>query len=186
MRAFVKLRGLLASHEDLARKLDALEEKYDGQFRVVFEAIRQMMVIDSTKKRRILFVDDEPSVLQGLQRMLRADEASGENIPIGSRILKVLSDLLHLESRGISKRAALEQMQKQSGSYDPRVLDATFACFDIYLEKSTSTDESVQRIRFGDTNRLRSIEGRQNKRWHVDYYRRKPDFADAPRTAQEL
>jgi len=55
MRAFVRLRGLLASHEELTHKLDALERKYDGHFRVVFEAIRQMMVIDSTKKRRIGF-----------------------------------------------------------------------------------------------------------------------------------
>lgn len=55
MRTFVKLRRLLASHAELARKLDALERKYDGQFRVVFEAIRQMMVDDSTTKRRIGF-----------------------------------------------------------------------------------------------------------------------------------
>jgi hypothetical protein len=57
MRAFVKLRGLLASHEDLARKLDALERKYDGQFRIVFDAIRQLMVGNATKKRRIGFRD---------------------------------------------------------------------------------------------------------------------------------
>ena len=43
MRAFVRLRQLLASHADLARKLDALERKYDAQFRVVFDAIRKMM-----------------------------------------------------------------------------------------------------------------------------------------------
>jgi hypothetical protein len=43
MRAFVRLRQLLASHEDLARKLDALERKYDAQFKVVFDAIRQLM-----------------------------------------------------------------------------------------------------------------------------------------------
>jgi hypothetical protein len=43
MRAFVRLRQLLASHADLARKLDALEKKYDAQFKVVFEAIRQLM-----------------------------------------------------------------------------------------------------------------------------------------------
>ena len=55
MRAFVKLRGLLAGHEVLARKLDALEKKYDGQFRVVFEAIRQLMAGDAPKKRRIGF-----------------------------------------------------------------------------------------------------------------------------------
>jgi len=42
MRAFVRLRGLLASSESLARKLDALEKKYDAQFKVVFAAIRQL------------------------------------------------------------------------------------------------------------------------------------------------
>jgi len=43
MRAFVRLRHILASHADLARKLDELEQKYDSQFRVVFEALRQLM-----------------------------------------------------------------------------------------------------------------------------------------------
>jgi len=43
MRAFVRLRQLLATHADLARKLDELEKKYDEQFRVVFEALRELM-----------------------------------------------------------------------------------------------------------------------------------------------
>jgi hypothetical protein len=43
MRAFVRLRGLLSTHGELARKLEVLEQKYDGQFRVVFEAIWQLM-----------------------------------------------------------------------------------------------------------------------------------------------
>ena len=43
MRAFVRLRQLLATHADLARKLTELEQKYDATFRVVFEAIRQLM-----------------------------------------------------------------------------------------------------------------------------------------------
>ena len=43
MRAFVQLRQLLASHEDLARKLADLERNYDAQFKVVFDAIRQLM-----------------------------------------------------------------------------------------------------------------------------------------------
>jgi len=43
IRAFVRLRALLATHADLAHKLEALEQKYDGQFRVVFDAIRQLM-----------------------------------------------------------------------------------------------------------------------------------------------
>jgi hypothetical protein len=56
MRAFVRLRELLASHKDLARKLEELEKKYDEHFRVVFEAIRQLMApIGAEKKRRIGF-----------------------------------------------------------------------------------------------------------------------------------
>ena len=43
MRAFVRLRQLLASNAGLARKLEALERKYDAQFKVVFDAIRQLM-----------------------------------------------------------------------------------------------------------------------------------------------
>ena len=43
MRAFVRLRRILASNAELAGRLEALEQKYDGQFRIVFDAIRQMM-----------------------------------------------------------------------------------------------------------------------------------------------
>jgi len=43
VRAFVKLREMILAHKDLARKLDALEQKYDAQFKVVFDAIRQLM-----------------------------------------------------------------------------------------------------------------------------------------------
>jgi len=43
MRAFVKMREMLQNHEELRRKIEAMEKKYDGQFRVVFEAIKQLM-----------------------------------------------------------------------------------------------------------------------------------------------
>jgi len=43
MRAFVRLRQVLASNVDLARKLNELEKKYDRQFRIVFDAIRELM-----------------------------------------------------------------------------------------------------------------------------------------------
>jgi hypothetical protein len=55
VRAFIRLRRLLASNADLARKLEALEKKYDGQFRIVFDAIRAMMALPATKRRRIGF-----------------------------------------------------------------------------------------------------------------------------------
>jgi hypothetical protein len=52
MRAFVRLRRLLASNEELTRKLAALESKYDVQFKVVFEAIRKLMIPPEPKRRR--------------------------------------------------------------------------------------------------------------------------------------
>jgi len=55
MRAFVRLRQMLSSHADLARKLNALENKYDAQFKVVFDAIRQLMAPPEPKHRRIGF-----------------------------------------------------------------------------------------------------------------------------------
>jgi len=64
MRTFVRLRRILASHADLARKLDSLEKKYDTQFKVVFDAIRQLMAPPEQKppKRRIGFLVEEPHV----------------------------------------------------------------------------------------------------------------------------
>jgi hypothetical protein len=55
MRAFVRLRQIIASHADLARKLELLERKYDAQFKVVFDAIRQLMAPPPPKRRRIGF-----------------------------------------------------------------------------------------------------------------------------------
>ncbi|MEK6681956.1 MAG: ORF6N domain-containing protein [Nitrospirota bacterium] len=61
MRAFVKLREMLATHKDLARKLEEMEKKYDAQFKVVFDAIRQLMATPEPKKKKIGFVVRERS-----------------------------------------------------------------------------------------------------------------------------
>jgi hypothetical protein len=55
MRTFVRLRELLSSHVDLARKLTSLEQKYDSQFKAVFDAIRALMAAPATTKRKIGF-----------------------------------------------------------------------------------------------------------------------------------
>jgi hypothetical protein len=55
MRAFVKLREILASNRELARRLDEMEKKYDGQFKVVFDAIRELMRPPERPRRRIGF-----------------------------------------------------------------------------------------------------------------------------------
>ena len=55
MRAFVKLRKILGSHAELARKLAEMERKYDAQFRVVFDAIRQLMTPQVLRRSPIGF-----------------------------------------------------------------------------------------------------------------------------------
>jgi ORF6N domain-containing protein len=55
VRAFIQLRQLLASSADLARKLDTLESKYDHQFKIVFDAIRQLMTPPLPKGKQIGF-----------------------------------------------------------------------------------------------------------------------------------
>ncbi len=52
IRAFVRLRRMLEKHADLALKLEAMERKYDQQFKVVFDAIREIMKPDPPPKRR--------------------------------------------------------------------------------------------------------------------------------------
>ncbi len=52
MRAFVRLRELLLAHKDLAKKLETLERKYDARFRVVFDAIRDLMAPRAARARR--------------------------------------------------------------------------------------------------------------------------------------
>jgi hypothetical protein len=56
VRAFVKLRRLLAEHKDLAQRLNALERRYDRQFKAVFDAIRELMAPPEKPKRPIGFV----------------------------------------------------------------------------------------------------------------------------------
>ncbi len=55
MRTFTRLREILLTHKDLARKLADMEKKYDAQFKVVFDAIRQLMKPDELKKKPIGF-----------------------------------------------------------------------------------------------------------------------------------
>ena len=55
MRTFVQLRRLMDSNRDLARKIEALEKKYDEQFAVVFEAIKELITPPSPPKKRIGF-----------------------------------------------------------------------------------------------------------------------------------
>ncbi len=53
MRAFTQLRKMLSSHEDLKRKIESMEKKYDEQFQIVFEAIKQLLSEEDIPKKKI-------------------------------------------------------------------------------------------------------------------------------------
>ncbi len=56
MRTFTKLREIISANRDLSRRLDELEKKYDAQFRIVFDAIRELVTPPEPKHRRIGFL----------------------------------------------------------------------------------------------------------------------------------
>lgn len=66
MRAFVRLRQMIASHTDLARKLAAIEKKYDAQFKIVFDAIRELMTpLVPAQKGEVGFHTGIPALRRG-------------------------------------------------------------------------------------------------------------------------
>jgi len=72
MRAFVKLRQMVAAHKDLKRKLAALEKKYDDQFKIVFEAIAELMTPPEKPRKKIGFDIKEPSAKYGRGKRQKA------------------------------------------------------------------------------------------------------------------
>jgi hypothetical protein len=68
MRAFTYLRQMLSTHEDLRRKIEAMEKKYDEQFAVVFEAIKQLLDVERKPKPKIGFTVKEQIKAYGKKR----------------------------------------------------------------------------------------------------------------------
>lgn len=54
MDTFVRLREMISSHKDLVRKINVMEKKYDHQFKIVFDAIRELMEPPPPKKKRLI------------------------------------------------------------------------------------------------------------------------------------
>jgi len=59
MRAVTQLRKMLSTHEGLKRKIESMEKKYDHQFQIVFEAIKQLLQTEETPKKKIGFTVKE-------------------------------------------------------------------------------------------------------------------------------
>ena len=68
MRTFTKLREMISPHKDLVKRLDELEKKYDGQFQIVFEAIRQLIAVEEKPKRKIGCISESRAVYRTTRR----------------------------------------------------------------------------------------------------------------------
>ncbi|MFH1076837.1 MAG: ORF6N domain-containing protein [Pseudomonadota bacterium] len=67
MRTFTQLRKMLSTHEDLKRKIESMEKKYDQQFQIVFEAIKQLLSEENKPKKKIGFTVKEKQKAYGKQ-----------------------------------------------------------------------------------------------------------------------
>ena len=74
------------------------------------------------------------------------DDVSGDDIPIGARILKILADLIDLEAKRHSRLLALAKMRTRAGWYDPAVLDSVSACFDTCLPPTFDQEATVREV----------------------------------------
>jgi hypothetical protein len=63
VRAFVYLRQIISEHADLAKRIDELEELYDGKFQIVFDAIRGLIQPPAKEKKRIGYLDSTPGAV---------------------------------------------------------------------------------------------------------------------------
>lgn len=75
---------------------------------------------------------------------------AGESIPIGSRILKVLTDMLVLEGQRLSKFKALEKMRQHPDRYDPKVLEFVASAFDLFLPGTEPTSGAGRPFMFNE------------------------------------
>ena len=71
------------------------------------------------------------------------DAVAGENIPMGARILRVLSDLVRIEAGRKTRADAFVQLKLKTGVYDPKVLDAVASSFDLYLGAEQAEIKSI-------------------------------------------
>jgi hypothetical protein len=80
MRTFTQLRKMLSTHEDLKRKIESMEKKYDQQFQIVFEAIKQLLSEEDKPKKKIGFTVKEKQKAYGKKRKRAVKKSQGQTL----------------------------------------------------------------------------------------------------------
>ena len=97
MRSFVKLREMLATHKDLDRRLTELERKYDDQFKIVFEAIRQLMTPPDKKVKKIGFTVKEKQKAYAKKAKNKKPSTDGSFTPKAKKIWEAIPGIIQFK-----------------------------------------------------------------------------------------
>lgn len=97
MRSFVKLREMLAAHKELDRKLTELERKYDDQFKIVFEAIRQLMAPPDNKDKKIGFTVKEKQKTYSKKAKNKKPSTDGSFTPKAKKIWEAIPGIIQFK-----------------------------------------------------------------------------------------
>ena len=90
MRAFTQLREMLSTHEGLKKKIEAMERKYDRQFKVVFDAIKQLLETEKKPKRKIGFDIKEPKAKYGKKKQLKGSKSQRQAWPYTKKTINLI------------------------------------------------------------------------------------------------
>ena len=94
MRAFTQLRQMLSTHKDLKRKIESMEKKYDQQFQVVFEAIKQLLTEEGKPKKKIGFTAKEKQKAYVKRSIKNKPSLDGSFTPKAKKIWEaIVSDI---------------------------------------------------------------------------------------------
>jgi len=97
MRAFVKLREMMATHSDLKRKIESMEKKYDEQFQIVFEAIKQLLSEEDKPKKKIGYTVKEKQKIYGKSVKNKKPSTDGSFTPKAKKIWEAIPGIIQFK-----------------------------------------------------------------------------------------
>jgi hypothetical protein len=141
MRAFVRLRGLIGHNRELAKRLDDLESKYDRQFKVVFDAIRERMTPPQpAPKRRIGFVATDEDPVRKSSKAIELRCVGCEQRLAHRLVRNPALQLVH--QVGVVRHPVVQPRMRPVGAPDAAVGRSRSACASGFISSPPSESES--------------------------------------------
>lgn len=97
MRTFTKLREMLSTHKDLKRKIEFIEKKYDEQFQIVFEAIKQLLTEEDKPKKKIGFTVKEKQKAYAKKAKNKKPSTDGSFTPKAKKIWEAIPGIIQFK-----------------------------------------------------------------------------------------